>query len=58
MAKDYSPMGFGILGGLGGISMGLPVGGTIGGLWRAATHNSRRQRAIDRLKELGVESEE
>lgn len=33
-------------------------GATLGGLYRGLTHNSRKQKAIDKLKELGVESNE
>ena len=44
----------GVLGGLGA----MPLGATIGGLSRLVTHNSRKQKAINRLKELGIESNE
>lgn len=33
-------------------------GATIGGLYRGLTHNSRKQKAIEQLKELGIESNE
>lgn len=57
-AQFGGPIGGGLLGGVGGAFKGIPLGAIIGGLYRTATHDSRRQNAIDRLKELGVESNE
>ena len=55
-AQTLMPGVIGATGALGGISFGLPIGATVGGLYRALTHNSRKQKAIDQLKELGIDS--
>lgn len=54
-AQALMPGVIGATGALGGLSLGLPIGATVGGLYRALTHNSRKQKAIDQLKELGIE---
>lgn len=52
--RATAPVAGGLLGGLLGSGLGLPTGALIGGLYRGLTHGSRRQKIIERLKELGV----